>query len=664
MWRRLLALGWLPTLLVGLAMLATGAMYAGNDLADKDPAAARGDGRYRPLMARGDGHMHFLITRSLVLDRDVDFDNDLARFGDPWNQPRTRTGRKLVMQQIGPSLIWAPLLVVAHGAALVANLGGADIAPHGYTMFHQRILFASSVVFAWLAVGLGLVLARRLAGGRWAPAWAAVAVLLGTPLTYYATFMPSYAHAMDAAVTAGFLALWIATRGELAWRRFAWLGALLALAMLVRPQNVLTGGVLLVELVPRAWALVRARAPGTGRALLGLAGRGALVLGIALAAQLPQLLAWHQMFGVYVATPQGPGYVRSGHPMVLELLFSSRNGWLSTHPIAYLGVIGLAVGVVRGTRLGPHVRGVCGALLLVVAAQVYVNACVLDWWSSASFGQRRLCSMTLPLVVGLAVLLRAVSTGLARRLPTAAKLGLVAVVLGYLVAWNLAWVSRLAAATPAGRDDLPTCCDVPRPLAWVARPIYAAVGNPFELPASAVFAVRHGVDLRRWDRTVGVYPLVPPFLGFIDGSYRRAVGTWDLIARARFVLGGFGPTGQGPGRRWRWTTAPRAQALLPLLVPEPHRITIPMAANAAPGETVPVEVWWNDRRVARVALGAAWTDVVFDTDAALGEGTVTIVSEVRPPRITGTAALPAPMVPVGVAVGTWRIGFTSATLAR
>jgi hypothetical protein len=53
-----------------------------------------------------------------------------------------------------------------------------------------------------ILIPLGLGLARRLAGGRWAPAWAAIAVLLGTPLTYYATFMPSYAHAMDAGVTA------------------------------------------------------------------------------------------------------------------------------------------------------------------------------------------------------------------------------------------------------------------------------------------------------------------------------------------------------------------------------------------------------------------------------------------------------------------------------
>ena len=39
--------------------------------------------------------------------------------------------------------------------------------------------------------GLGLVLARRLLGGRWGPAYAAGAILLGTAVPYYATLMPS-----------------------------------------------------------------------------------------------------------------------------------------------------------------------------------------------------------------------------------------------------------------------------------------------------------------------------------------------------------------------------------------------------------------------------------------------------------------------------------------
>src|SRR5580704_2796114 len=103
------ALGRYPTAILCIAALAIGVMYCSNT-GDAQPGVPRGDGIYRPILARGDGHMHFLLTRSLVFDHDLDADDDLARFGDPWRQPRTVTGRKNVMQQIGPSLIWAPLL--------------------------------------------------------------------------------------------------------------------------------------------------------------------------------------------------------------------------------------------------------------------------------------------------------------------------------------------------------------------------------------------------------------------------------------------------------------------------------------------------------------------------------------------------------------------------
>jgi len=651
------ALGRVPAAVLCVAALATAVMYCANDNRDPSP-----HGAYRPELARGDGHMHFLVTRSIVFDRDVDFDNDLARFGDPWVQPRTVTGRKNVMQQIGPSLVWAPLLALAHGAALVANLFGADIAEHGYTMFHQRILFASSVALAWLAIALGALVAYRLVGGRWAVAYAAIATLLGTTLTYYATFMPSYAHAMDAAACAAFLALWALTLGELRWRRYVWLGLLLGIAAMVRVQDLGFGVVLMLELGALAWPRLRGAPGGRAAVVAGLAARGALVLAIAVVLHVPQLYVWKLFYGAWLTTPQGPGQMRYAHPMVLELLFSSRNGWLSTHPIAYLGAIGLGVGAISGPRLGPRVRLVCVALLASICVQVYVNAVTYEWWSAASFGQRRMCSVSLPVLVGLAVLLRWAGARLGGRVPAGARLALAALALGYLIAWNLAWVGQLAHARPAGRDNKPTCCaDVPAPLSWLARPVYAAVGNPFELPASAWFALRHGVELQRWDAAVGNYALVPGVLGYQDGSYRAATATWNALD-ARYVLGGLGPVQREGGRSWRWTTAPEARLLLPLLMPEPHRITIPIAANAPAGGRARVEISCNGRRVAEAQVGGAWTTISFDTDGRVGESVVAIAAEVAPYRAgeagAGVAAAPSAPPdggPVGVAIGPVRV---------
>src|SRR5262249_49177006 len=154
-------------------------------------------------------------------------------------------------------------------------------------------------VFAVFAVCLGLGLARRLCGGRWGPVLGAVAVLLGTSLTYYATFMPSYAHAMDAAACAAFLALWAGTLGDARWRRYIALGILLGIAGMVRIQDWGFGVVLAIELVHAA---ARQAANKDLRGAAITVSRGALTLAIALVLFTPQLWVWHEMYGSWWTT--------------------------------------------------------------------------------------------------------------------------------------------------------------------------------------------------------------------------------------------------------------------------------------------------------------------------------------------------------------------------
>lgn len=656
--------GRIPSALIAIAFLVIAVMYCRNDNYDKDPSAPRGDGVYRPVLARGDGHMHYLVTRSIVFDRDFHFDNDLKRFGDPWNQPRTVTGRKNVMQQIGPSLIWAPVLAAAHGGALLANAVGADIQTHGYTMFHQRIVFSTSVLFAWLSIVLGVLLARRLLGGRWGPALAGIGALLGTSLTYYATYMPAYAHAMDSAACTSFLALWAFTIGDLRWRRFVFLGLLLGTAAMVRAQDILMGAVVALEVL-----VLAARGQGLG----GLVLRGGVTLAISVLLYVPQLYVWNEFYGSWFTTPQGPGQMRYAHPMVLELLFSARNGWLSTTPLCYFAMIGLGVGIWRGPRLGPHVRIVCIGMVLAVVGQVYVNAVTYEWWSGASYGQRRLCSVTLAVIVGLAVLFRALHLVVARRWQTERaawiQRGLAAAVLAWFVTWNLVWVGKLDHGASAGRDNRPTCCDdAPKPLRWLARPIYNLVGNPFQFPANALFAIEHGVGLQRWDHAVGMYPLVPGVLGYEDGSYRRVTAKWDIAGPggAPYLLDGWAPSqhsNRSSTRVWRWTTATRAELLLPILMPEPHRITMPVAANVAPGQQREIVVYVNGAEVTRATVGAEWSPVTFDTDGSLGTNVIAIEAPVEPfvgASVKGPLA-PAAAVPVGVAIGALHVALPPLT---
>ncbi len=639
---------------MALACATIAVLYLTNVDMGGDPHAPRGDGRYRPVLARGDGHMMFLMSRSIVFDRDLRFDNDLRRFGDPWSQPVTATGRKGIPHPIGPPLVWAPVLAAAHGGAVVANALGADIETHGYTHWHQRIVFFTSVLFACGAVLLGRRLAAHLFGGAWAATYAAVAILLGTSLTYYATMMPSYGHALDAFACALFLGTWALTVGRDDLRRYVLLGALLGLAALVRVQEMAMGIVVAIEVITRAvTALCDRQRPGRerARAVAALVGRGALTLAVALICFIPQLVAWQVVYGEF-GTPQGEAFIRWGTPMIPELLWSARNGWLVTTPIAYLAVIGLFL-VPRRHRL------IGAGLLAAVAVQIYLNSIIMDWWSQAAFGQRRLCSVTLPLVVGLAALLASLGRLVAswRRVPRAAWHAVALVIVAPMLAWNLGRVNDLRAGKPAPTVHSPTCCHrVPRPLRGLARAIYGTIGNPFQLPASAVFAWRHDTSLTRWDRAVGDYPIVLDGNLLVANRWRTQRGTWNLAGggSAPYLLAGFGPSQHGD-RAFRWTTARRARAIVPNLIPAGQRYTVWLA----PGGARRVKLRYAGVQVAEVELVPGWNPVSFElADPPTGSNELVIESELGPATDT---PLPRPADGVaGVAVGVVDIAFLPA----
>ena len=82
-------LGWARAV-VAAGFLTIALMYGCNQDMGGDPKTPRGDGVYRPVLARGDGHLMYLMARSLAFDGDLDFRNDLNRFGDPFGPPGGR----------------------------------------------------------------------------------------------------------------------------------------------------------------------------------------------------------------------------------------------------------------------------------------------------------------------------------------------------------------------------------------------------------------------------------------------------------------------------------------------------------------------------------------------------------------------------------------------
>ena len=578
-----------------LALIALLGMYFSNSDMGGDPKSPRGDGVYRPVLARADGHLMWLQLSSLILDGDLDYSNQMKAFNPIWPPAKTATGRQGIVHPIGPALVWSIPFLVAHGGAKLANALGASIPEHGYTPWHMRIVFTTAPLFSFAAVLLGFWLARRLCGGRWGPLYASLAVLFGTSITVYATYAPWSAHPMDAAATGAFLAVWAATLGDLRARRFALLGALLGLCALIR----ITGFALAVA--PGLELLVLfLRSP---RELPRLVAGALLLAGAAVAVFSPQMVAWKVVYGEWLTSPMGEGFMRLDQPQFADLLFSSRNGWFATTPIAYAGVLGVFL-----LLLDRRARLVAAGLLAVLALQLWINASVYDWWAGASFGARRLCSMTSVLVVGLAAWFRLLD-GWARRLPLLARHGLALAVLGWFVNWNLSAVHVMRHGRPGNAQVRTSCCrQLPDGLEAIAQPVYDAVGNPFQLPASLLFALRHRVEIQRWDQVAGAYMIEPGWYDYRSGAYKKSKVVWRIASPniRGFVLGGVDATGK--------MTERRARVLIPLLHAEPHRFTVTLVPGGPP-QLVRLSL---DGKPRTEAVLASKMEVTFDAPVDAG----------------------------------------------
>ena len=95
---------------------------------------------------RGDGVGYYAYVRSLLIERNLNFEEDWKHGNDSFVMGRldsngrvvgseyTQTGHINNHWSIGPSILWAPFLIATHVAVLVCNLLGAHIRADGFSL--------------------------------------------------------------------------------------------------------------------------------------------------------------------------------------------------------------------------------------------------------------------------------------------------------------------------------------------------------------------------------------------------------------------------------------------------------------------------------------------------------------------------------------------------
>ena len=357
----------------------------------------------------GDATHHFVQLRSLVFDRDLQFQNEYTRIydlqgGEPGTEwvyrDFTETGHVRNFMPVGPALLWAPLYLLATTIQLLLAFAGLASRPDGFELTLQLTPGVTGIAASTAAAWISWRLAARETSHSSA-AIATVAVWVGTHALYYSLVSPAYSHAASMLTSALFFSAWLKWRADLSGVRALMLGALAGAAALMRWQDAIFILVPLIEVArsPRAWS--------------SRAAAAASVVASWLVVFSPQMVVWFVLYGRPFTVPQGPSFMQWTSPHPLAVLFSDSHGLFVWAPLLALSVIGL----IDYTRRYPTTAL---PIATVVVASWYVNAAVTDWWAGEAFGARRFLSLFPLFVLGLAVWLDRVARepgpALARRL--------------------------------------------------------------------------------------------------------------------------------------------------------------------------------------------------------------------------------------------------------
>jgi hypothetical protein len=411
-------------------------------LTRRDPQTDHGEG----LVIRCDGHGYYAWLRSLLIDGDWSFDNEFDEhnpLGDYVPLPSSRTARGLRTNQwsVGPACVWALTVVPGHFGVEALQAHGCPWPADGYALPYQLLVGVTTLLASFLGLAFVYGMCRRYADpGR--AALAAAILTLGSGIVFYGAIEVTMAHSLGPTAVAGLCWYWLRTYGSARPGRWLLVGVLVGVASLMRWQlvtfAVLPAGECLL-------ALRRGRR-GAVRGLM-LAGVGAAV------AFLPQVIAWHAVYGQLFVTPISVAHNWTA-PDFRRVLLDTDRGLFYWTPITLLACLGFVCWFRQpAPESGGEGETPAEPLALLLAAfglQAYVLASL---WGEAvqlgvSYGLRHFTETVVVLAPGLALLL---TRGSARQYRVA--LGLCCV----LVLWNLlvicqyryGWIPAAAGATPA-----------------------------------------------------------------------------------------------------------------------------------------------------------------------------------------------------------------------
>ena len=385
---------------------------------------------------RGDGVGYYAYVRSLLIERQLNFERDWQHGNDSFVMGRLDADGRVVASEytltghinnhwsVGPSILWAPFLIATHVAVLMFDLLGAGIPADGFSLPYVITMALATTFYGFL----GLCLSYRLAINYFARHWAFMATLgiwWASSLPVYMYFNPSWSHAHSAFAVALFLWYWERTRGERTIQQWIVFGLISGLMVDVYYAN---GVMLLVPMLEAVATYRKHWVSGTRNfaAATRLFARHVIYMCVFIVGLLPTLISRDVIFGSPLRTGYSAETFNWKAPALWNVMFSWDHGMVSWTPILILALLGLVLFCELDRSFGAQ-------LLTAFLAFYYVISIQPTWDGMSSFGSRYFVSLTPVFVLGLA----AFFDGLARHWQVRPARILATCTTLFLILWNL-----------------------------------------------------------------------------------------------------------------------------------------------------------------------------------------------------------------------------------
>jgi len=338
------------------------------------------------IIGKDDPTYYFSYVRSLVVDHDLDLKNEYEHFGI-YAYSTTPLGRPVNVYSFGLPLLVSPFYLVTHAILSTLSSAGFSVSTDGYGLPYQLVFSLAGIFYGMLGLSICYSM-LSIYFNKKTTTLSVVTIMLCSNLFYYFEREPFMSELCSFFIVSLFFYLWHEIFIRVKSTCYYWFGLCAGMMVIVRQQNI---GYFLVTAISTLVFI---------RSSLGtlLPRRAYMVVAGIIIAVVPQMVVWQFVFGSPLVYSYGEQtFIYKFEPKLLQVLFSSKHGLISWHPIVIFCLVGLLMAVRKYKVLSI-------TFISCFLLQLYINSSWVSWWFGYSFGHRGFIGCSLFFCFGLAFL--------------------------------------------------------------------------------------------------------------------------------------------------------------------------------------------------------------------------------------------------------------------